>query len=730
MSRIVGSPVPRVDGHAKVTGAAVYAADMQVRGVLHGLLVQSTVARGRITGIDTGHAESAPGVVAVFTHRTMPRLAVPASRAFVKRVLPLQDADIHHSGQPVAYVVAETLEQAQHAATLVKVSYDAQDPQAVLADALDEAYVPEPLFAPNEITRGDPAHGLAQADVRLDVTYTTPMHHHNPLEPSATTAVWDGERVTVHESTQGVAATATCVAEALGIPRENVRVLSPYLGGGFGCKGPWPHTVLTAAVARQLRRPVKLVLSRAHTYTSHGHRAEGHQRLRIGAKRDGTLTVVDHVTTQQASRTEERALFNHSVATRMLYACPNLHMAQRAVRLDLPVPGWTRSPEALASHGLESALDELAYTLDMDPIELRLRNHADDNPETGEPFSSKHLKECYRRGAAAFRWNERDPRPGSMRDGDTLIGWGMATAAHTAGGVPGAGARVEVSTAGRAVVQVATHDIGTGTYTVLSQLAAQTLGLPLDHIDFQLGDSSFPSAYLSGSSSTVQAAGAAVNRACTRARRAVIDLAVADVRSPLHGLPGDEITVEDGFLYETRRPGRRERVRAILARHGRPVDVTVEPAPETPELYSTGAVFAEVRVDPRLGRIRVTRMLGAFDAGRILNRRTIRSQVIGGFVWALGFTLTEHTLVDSRLGRIVNSNLSGYLVPVNADIPDIQALFVDEPDPSSEALGARGFGETPMCGMTAAIGNAVFHATGHRVRDLPLTQDKILQGVR
>ncbi|MEE1939903.1 xanthine dehydrogenase family protein molybdopterin-binding subunit [Streptomyces sp. TRM 70361] len=731
MSRIVGSPVPRVDGRAKVTGAAGYAADARVRGAAHGFLVTSTVATGRVARIDTRRAERAPGVIAVLTHLTMPRLTRPASpgAAFLKRVLPLQDAEIHHSGQPVAYVVAETLEQAQHAATLVDVAYDAGRPRVVLAAGMDDAYVPpRGLRGENEISRGDSAAGLAEADVRIDAEYTSPMHHHNPIEPSTTTAVWEGDRVTLYESAQGANATRAAVAEATGVPVANVRVLSPYLGGGFGGKGPvWPHTVLTAAVAREVGRPVKLVLSRAHTYTSIGHRAEAHQRIRIGARRDGTLTAVEHVTTQQVSRTEEE-IFSTSESTRMLYACPNVRVVQRAVRLDLPAPSFMRSPEAVVSHALESALDELSEALGTDPVELRMRNHTRDNPENGEPFGSKHLLECYRRGAAAFGWDRRDPRPGSMRDGGDLIGWGMATAAHTAGGRPGAGARVVVSTEGRAVIQVSTHDIGTGTYTVMTQLAAQVLGLPMEDVTFQLGDTDFPFAFISAASATVPGVGGAVNRTCTRARRALIEIAVADARSPLHGVPAGRISVEDGRLFVTDEPRRRTGVRTVLRRHGKPVEITTEPGSMAPG-YSTGAVFAEVRVDPRLGQVRVTRMLGAFDAGRILNRRTIRSQAVGGFVWAVGFTLGEHTLVDPNLGRIVNPNLSGYLVPVNADIPEVQAIFVDEPDPTSEALGARGFGETPMTGMTAAIANAVHHATGARIRDLPITQDKIIRAL-
>ncbi|MDQ0773542.1 CO/xanthine dehydrogenase Mo-binding subunit [Streptomyces aurantiacus] len=396
------------------------------------------------------------------------------------------------------------------------------------------------------------------------------MHHHNALEPSATTAVRDGARLTVHETAQGVNATRLSLSEALGVPLADVRVLSPFLGGGFGAKGPvWPHTMFTAAIARELKRPVKLVLSRAQAYTSNGHRPESHQCFRIGAMRDGTLTAIDHVTTSQVSRTED-LLFNTSEPTRMLYACPDVHVAQRAVKLHLPAPSNMRSPEVVASHGLETALDELSYELGMDPIELRLRNHTSVNPDNGAAFGSKHLRECYRRGADGFGWSERDPRPRSMRDGDTLIGLGMASAAHTAGGRPGAGARVVLSASGRALVQVATHDIGTGTYTVMSQVAADSLGLDLDDVDFELGDTDYPFAFLSAASATAPGVSAAVNRACTTARRSVIDIAVADTQSPLHGVPAGQITVEGGILYDTDRPRRRDTLRAVVTRSSVP----------------------------------------------------------------------------------------------------------------------------------------------------------------
>ncbi|WP_235978107.1 xanthine dehydrogenase family protein molybdopterin-binding subunit [Streptomyces lycii] len=727
MSKVVGKPLRRVDARAKVTGAAQYAADARVPGAAHGFLVMSTVARGRISRIDVRAAEAAPGVLAVLTHRTMPRLRTPPGEVpYFKSFVPLQDDRIHHAGQPVALVVAGTLEQAQEAATLVEVRYDSERPRAALLDALDEAYVPPDSHdEPSEYTRGDVAAGREQAEVTVDVTYTTVTQHHNPMEPSVTLAVWDGADLTVHESAQGIGFTRSTLAEALDVPPRNVRVLSPYLGGGFGGKGPvWPHTLLTAAAAREVGRPVKLVLSRAHTYSSTGHRAETHQRLALGARRDGRLTFAEHTTTEQVSRTEQ-SLHAANKATRLLYGIPNLRTVQRAVRLDLPTGSFMRSPEATTSHVLECALDELSCELGVDPVELRLRNDTRVDLVTGEPFGSRYLAECFRRGAELFGWDRRDPEPRSMRDEDGLVGWGVAAAAHTGGGFPGGAARVTLSEDGTALVQSGTQDIGTGTYTVMTQVSADGLGVPTDAVRFELGDTRFPGAPLSAGSATVPCTVPGVFAACATARDTVVGMAVRDPESPLHGRDPGRITVRDGRLFVTGDPGRYDTYRAVVRRHGEPVVVN-SPPQDSFSGYSTGAVFAEVCVHPRLGTVRVRRVTGVFDPGTVLNHRTARSQAIGGAIWNIGFTLTEHTLIDAHAGRVVNPNLSGYLVPVNADVPRVEVEFIDKPDPTSPALNARGFGETPSTGVTAALANAVYHATGRRIRELPLTPDKLL----
>ncbi|MGN9907568.1 xanthine dehydrogenase family protein molybdopterin-binding subunit [Phytohabitans sp. LJ34] len=724
MSRkLVGRDVPRVDGRAKVTGAARYAADQPVDGLLHGFLVLSTISRGEVTRTDADEARRSAGVVAVYTHENMPRIARPQP-FYVKGFVPLQDNRIHHNGQPVALVVAQTFEQARFAASLVHVEYRAEKPEIAIDDATAEPLIPGPFMGdPNEVSRGDVDQGLGDAPVRLDLEYRSPTHHHNPIEPHATTSVWDGNRVTVYESAQGVSATRGMVALALGVEPANVRVISPYLGGGFGAKGVvWPHTLLNAAVARELGRPVRTVLTRAHMYTSNGHRSEFHQRLRIGAARDGRLIAIAHDSTAQLTR-DDQAIFNTSIATHTLYACPNVHVRHFGVPLDMPTSIFMRSPELAAQFGLETAMDELSYELRIDPVDLRLRNDAKVDHE-GRPFTGRHLAECLRMGAEAFGWRRRDARPGVNRDGDEYVGWGMATETHTYGNFE-SNADATIDTDGRVRVGVGTQEIGTGTYTVLSQVAADAAGVPLAHVTTTLGDTALPAAGLSVASSTIPSVVPSVNQAVLDVRTAVIRLAVADRRSRLYGVPADRVAVEQGRLFDSQNRSRFDTYRDVVRRHGQ--EVTARANVRNAPGHTYGAVFVEVRVHPRYGRVRVTRVVGAYDVGRVMNRRTLRGQVLGGVTWGIGFALMEHTVIDRTTGRVVNPNLSTYLVPVNADAPpSVEALFVDAPDPGSQALEAKGFGETPMTGVPTAIGNAIFHATGRRLREVPFTQDKLL----
>ncbi|RSM67950.1 xanthine dehydrogenase family protein molybdopterin-binding subunit [Kibdelosporangium aridum] len=728
MTGLVGRGVERVDGRAKVTGEARYAADNEITGVLHGFLVLSTIARGEITELDTSAALAYPGVVAVHTHQNMLPLVVPPNFPYPKSFIPLQDTRIHHNGQPVAYVVAETLEQAQEAANLVRVRYRAERPTAHLADALHEAFLPTAFRdRPNEISRGDAAAALEQAEVRIDREYTSPMQHHNPIEPHTTTAVWDGNSLTLYESAQGVVFARMIVAqafEAFGVQQGDVRVISPYLGGGFGAKGPtWPHTLLTAAVARMLGRPVKLVLTRAQMYTMNGHRAEYRRSLRLGATRQGRLTAIIDTSTAQLTRTEQ-SIYNSSDSTLHLYACPNVHVRQLGVRLDLPSSSYMRSPETTAHFGLETAMDELSHELGIDPVELRVRNHSTVDPHPpGRPYGSKHLLECYRIAARAFGWARRDPRPGSMRDGEEYIGWGMATELHSHTAIRSA-VDLTIGVDGRATLRTASQEIGTGTYTVITQVVADGLGMSLEHVMTQLGDTAFPAASISAGSSTIPSVIGSVSQAAQSARDAVIALAIDDPRSPLHGVPAEDVAAEGGYLFARGTRDRRDSYRDVVSRHGRPVKASGNV--ENTRGHSFGAVFVEVRIRPRLGALRVSRVVAAYDPGRVLNHRTARGQVIGGVTWGIGFALMEHTVVDRNTARVVNPNLSGYLVPVCADTPSVEAFFVDRPDPNSTALHARGFGETPGTGVPAAISNAIFHATGRRLRDVPFTQDKLL----
>jgi xanthine dehydrogenase YagR molybdenum-binding subunit len=738
MSCAIGAALDRVDGRLKVTGQATYVAEFAVKGLTHAALVLSRIAHGRITQLDTSDAESAPGVLCVITHRNaarIPRLksAVSEQGAAVQTVLPLQNDLIHHAGQPVAVVVAETYEQAQYAAELVNVQYEAQLPRTRLEQYAHEAYPHPPMLGVvSDYLRGDPPRALSEADVCLEETYTTPIEHHNPMEPHATIAAWDGiGKLTVYETTQGVHLTRQGLAEAFELPVDKVRVICPFVGGGFGAKNVvWPYTILTAIAARDAGRPVKLVLTRAQMFVSAGYRSQTHQKLKVGARHDGTLTAIAHHATAIGSEVGEFPETAPEV-TKILYACPNVETSVRLVRLDVGAPSNMRAPgEAPGSFALESALDELAAALHVDPIKLRLRNYAEADPDTGMPWSSKALRACYAQGAERFAWGHRNPAARSMRDGRLLVGWGMATASYPSFGFPAA-ATAAIRADGCAMVRSGTAELGTGQYTVLTQIASDALGLEPEHVVVQLGDTEQPFSLGASGSSSVRSVGPAVRLAAEDARNRVVHLALEDEASPLFGYGADAIAVERGDLFVRHEPARRESYVAILARQGLvqvtgtgTVDQVSTPARHRVNAF--GAQFVEVRVDPDFGLVRIHRALGVFDVGRVINPKTARSQAIGGMVLGIGMALLEHTQIHPELGKAISPNLAGYLLPVHADVPQIEATFIEVADPYVNSLGAKGAGEIGVTGMAAAIANAVYHATGHRIRNLPITPEALL----
>lgn len=729
----VGQPLDRTDGLLKVTGRARYAAEFQVPRLVHAVLVQSAVPAGRITRVDTHVAQAMPGVLLVMTHENAPRLpngGKPALEPPAGRVLSLlQDDQVHYNGQPVALVVGDTLEHAQAAARMVRLEVTQQPARLDFESARTDAHSPGKVQMQSADTaRGDMAAGMAQAAQRIEAIYGTPMETHNPMEPHATIAVWDGDALTLYDSTQYVSGVRRTVAKTLGLPPDKLRVVCPFVGGGFGCKGSvWSHVVLAAMAARQVGRPVKLALERPQMFGPVGGRPRTEQRIAVGAARDGRFTAISHDSLTTTSMIEDWTE-PCAIVTRMLYDTPNQRTTHRLARLNVGTPTFQRAPgEATGSFALEVALDEMAYALGIDPVELRLRNDAAQDPEKRLPWSSKSLAACYRACAERFGWARRNPQPGSLREGNTRIGWGMATATYPANR-SAAGATARYLPDGTAQVESGSQDLGTGTYTVMTQVAADAMGLPVDRVHFSLGDTRMPEAPVSGGSQSVASVSPAVQAAGTQARDALIAAAIADASSPLHGLAAGDITVTDGFL--SARSGAREPVAAVVARYGRPIEATakVQPGEEKQKfsMHSFGAVFAEVHVDADLGVVRVSRIVASYGVGRLLNAKTGRSQLMGGIVWGMGMALFEESLLDPRYGRIVNNNLAEYHVPVNADVPDIDILVLDEVDPHINPLGAKGIGEIGITGVPAAIANAVYHATGRRVRDLPITLDKLI----
>ncbi|MFE6739379.1 xanthine dehydrogenase family protein molybdopterin-binding subunit [Streptomyces tubercidicus] len=739
-----GRPVDRVDGPAKVTGHGRYSAEITLPNTAYATLVGARTASGRITGIRTEAAERADGVLAVLTHQNLPKIpgtphllpSLAGHAAPGESFFPLQDDVVHYFGQPVAVVIADTLERAQFAARQLHVDYERRPSVTTLDEGRDQAYEPEAIFAgflPARSVRGDVEAGFRAATHRLDATFHFAANHHNPIEPSATTAVWDSDRLTLYDATQGIVATQNTVAALLGIPPSKVRVRTSFVGGGFGCKAMiWPHVTLAALAAREVGRPVKLALTREQMFTSCGHREEQEQRIELGATDDGRLTALRHHKLSLTSPFDEWAEPSLGMASQT-YACPHYEGVYRLIRGNTMTPTFTRGPgETTGMFALECLMDELAHRLGVDPVQLRLRNHAEADPNTGHPWSSDGAQECYRRGAARFEWQSRNPEPRSERDGNRLIGKGMATAGYPVYfPMQPQRARARLYADGTAVVQAGTEEFGTGTATAMTQVAADGLGIALRHVRFEYGDTDLPNVAAAVGSAGAGMISAAVYTAATTLRDQMIEQAVADPGSPLHQADPTTVVVREGRMQLRDRPDTGESYRALMERHfmtdADALGSWTPPPQNLPYGLATfGAQFAEVAVDPDLGTVRVRRLVGAFAPGRVLNAKTARSQAMGGMLWGLGQALLEGTVVDTRDGRWANAGLGEYLVPVNADAPDVVVEFVEVPDTVVNPLGVKGLGEVGMVGAAAAIANAVFHATGYRARELPIRIEHLL----
>jgi xanthine dehydrogenase YagR molybdenum-binding subunit len=736
---LIGAPMSRVDGPLKVCGTARFAAEVPMEGLLFAALAYSTIASGRITAIDTAAAENAPGVVLVMTYRNAPRMAAPkvmmsAPKAAGTSDLPvMQDATIRWNGQAVAVVLAHTQEQADHARQLIAVEYEASPAVTSFAQARSHARVPDSVLGePATVAIGDAEKALEGAAFVVDAIYTTPRHNHNAIELHAATVAWQGDTLTVHDATQSVNNTAWTLAQIFGIKEEQVRVMSPFVGGAFGGKGLWDHQILAAAASKLAGKPVRIMLSREGVFRGVGGRTTTQQRVALGARADGALAALIHtgcVATTAHNNCPEQFTF----PARHLYASDTLKLVQEVADMNMIANTFMRAPgESVGTFALESALDELAHAMQLDPLALRRGLEPVKDPASGHAFSSRHLLEAYAAGAERFGWQHRSATPGARRDGEWLVGMGMATATYPYMRMPGGSARIilkpDPQVGVRVIVQMASHEMGMGTSTVQAQHIAARLALPVEQVAFEYGDTLLPPGTMAGGSSQTASIAAAV----IAVNDALIEklLEVAGHGSPLAGLKRDEITATNGGLGKHDDAARWQSYAAIL--DGARLNVlSVEAAAPLPleaqkySMHSYGAQFCEVRVNAVTGETRVTRFLGSFDCGRILNAKTAASQFRGGIVMGLGLALTEETFFDERTGRIMNPSLAEYHVPVHLDVPAIDVIWTDEPDPHSP-LGAHGVGEIGITGVGAAVANAIFNATGKRVRSLPITLDKLL----
>jgi xanthine dehydrogenase YagR molybdenum-binding subunit len=729
---VIGASVTRIDGARKVTGAARYAVDHPIDNMAYGVAVSSTIANGRIVSIDTSIAEKMPGVLTILHHgnsdplfRTAGGLE-PNSRASESRP-PFEDDRVYYFGQYVALVVANTFEQAQDAAAHVKVQYAEEKPLVHLADGT----VQEPPVSKYE--RGHAEEVYANAPVKIDETYMTPVETHNPMEMHATIAQWNGDRVTLYETTQGVVNHQGVMSEMLGVPLDRVHVISPFVGSGFGGKlFPWPQSLLAAMAARRLDRPVKVSVPRTLMFTAVGHRPLTKQRVRLGAMQDGKLLALLHDVQNHTSMIDD-IMERCTEPTPVLYSCENVSAIQKLVRLNVGTPTPMRGPGAAPGmFALDSAMDELAIKLKMDPIDLRLKNYAEKDESSGKPFSSKNLREAYKLGADRFGWNKRTPEIGSMRKGHEILGWGMGSATWPAGR-GGSEVRVRLMADGRARASCATQDIGTGTYTIFAQVISDRTGIPVEKIEVVLGDSSLPPGPTSGGSTATASVLPGIAAATDAVIDAVFQLAIKADNSPFKGEDVKNLAMGNGRVYKKgQSPDNGTPFQDLLVLRklaaldgqgksgGHPEGHDVSP-------HSFGAHFVEVTWDPGIARLRVSRVVTVMDAGRIINQKTARNQILGAIVMGIGMGMFEETIYDSRNGKPINNNFADYIVSTNADIPDLDVIFIDRPDPAMGEFGARGIGEIGLTGLAPALTMAVYHATGIRVRELPVRIEKLME---
>jgi len=733
MSTVLGKPTSRIDGRAKVTGSAKYAAEYHVPGLAHGFVLNATIAKGRIRRIHTADALAVEGVLDVFTHEHRPKMAASNDKyedevaAEGEHYRPLYDAEIRFNGQPIALIVAEEPETARFAASLVRVDYE-QKPHATDFVARRN----EAERGKHQHKRGKAAKAFDEAPVKITAEYRMPVEHHNPMEMFGATAVWEGDgRLTIYNKTQGPQNCRNYIANVFGLAKDKVRVLSPYVGGAFGIAlRPQYELTLAVLAALALKRSVQVALTRQQMFTL-GYRAANIQELDLAADRDGALAAWRHRVAAMTSRFEhfERPFVTWSS---QLYTCGNVELGQSFVRVDQNTPCDMRAPGgAEGMYAIECAMDELAYAAKIDPLELRLLNYSDVDQAEDKPYSSKALRDCYQQGAARFGWAKRNPEPRSMREGNELVGWGMATGIWEAMQMK-ASARAVLTANGSVEIASATADIGPGTYTMMAQLAADCLGVPLADVSVKLGDSTLPHAPVEGGSFTTASVGSAIHAACRAVRGELLRMAQKMKDSPLKGVKVDDIVLADGHIRYKTDASRQVSV-ADAMRLGKADRIEKEasagPNEKSKFAHSThAAVFVEVKVDEQLGIVRVTRAVSAVAAGRILNPKLAGSQILGAVVGGIGMALHEETAMDHRFGRFMNHNFAEYHVPAHADVPPIDVVFVDEQDDEINPLGIKGVGEIGIVGTAAAVANAVFHATGKRVRDLPITMDKVLFG--